>query len=188
MAWLRILAIALILAGTAEAQTPEWLAPRSAPPPAVAAAMRWITRNSTYPAKPLGNWVALRAEDMPARARSLHVADDPKLVYGMFSCASDTLYFRSDADFSDPVVFSYLVHEVTHHLQCTGGRVGIDYCAWEREAYGIQGAYLRAVIKAGTHDGRRLSAAQLAAARAVLDDLPNRASIACADLRRPTGG
>ena len=182
---LRTLIAAFMLVGTAAAGTPEWMSSHADPPPAVAAAVRWIAENSTYAPKPLRNWVALRAEDMPARARSLHVADDPRVVYGMYSCATDTLYFRRDVDFNDPVVFSFLVHEVTHHLQCASGRSGIDLCAWEREAYGLQGAYLRSVIKAGEKDGKRLTKAQLAAARATEADLGRRTDIACTDLRRP---
>src|SRR6185437_5520397 len=137
----------------------------------------------TYRAIPLRHWVVLKAEDMPARARSLNVADDPRTVYGMFDCATDTLYFQRDVDLGDPVVFSFLVHEVVHHLQCRSGRMGDDLCAWEREAYGLQGAYLRSVVAGGMKDGKRLNGAQLTDARATEADLERRTDIACADLR-----
>ena len=184
MARLWILVTALMLAGTVATAAPAGLTNRRGMPPAVDAALRWIARNSTYSPVPLRHWAAVEAKDMPARARTLHVADDPHLVYGMFSCATDTLYFRRGADFSDPVVFSFLIHEVTHHLQCASGRSRFDLCAWEREAYTLQGAYLRSVIDAGVNDGKRLTKSRLKAARATVADIPRRIGVACADLRR----
>lgn len=183
MAWLRIVTTALML-GAAAAHAAARPSAGAAGLAAVAAALRWIAQNSTYGPVPLRHWVALDVAEMPARARSLHVADDPRMVYGMFSCATDTLYFRRDADFTDPVVFSFLVHEVAHHLQCASGRSEADFCPWEREAYGLQGAYLHQVIKTGFKDGKRLNSAQMTAARTAAADMSRRADIACADLRR----
>ena len=181
MACLRILAGLLILTATAAAQGPERPA---AAPAAIDEALRWITRNSTYRAIPLRHWITVTAEDMPAQARKLRAAGDPRMVYAMYVCASRTLYFRADADFRDPVVFSFLVHELTHHLQCETGRSDVDLCAWEREAYGIQHAYLRSVAKAGTMDGVRLSRKRLAAVQTTAADLDRRRDEACRDLQR----
>jgi hypothetical protein len=183
MAWRRVPVYVLAFVATVGAQGPGAPAPDRAARAAIDSALHWIVANSTYAAVPLRHWVVLKAADMPARARTLNVADDPRAVYGMFDCATDTLYFQRDADLRDPVVFSFLVHEVTHHLQCRSGRMGKDLCAWEREAYGMQGAYLRSVVEAGVKDGKRLNSAQLTAARTTEADLDRRTDIACADLR-----
>jgi len=184
MASLRILIGLFMLAVPAAAQEPNAATTASAAQVAINAALRWIAANSTYEPIAVRHWVPLKAEDMAANAWMLHVAADPQMVFSMYSCARRTLYFRADADFNDAVVFSFLVHELTHHLQCETGRSEVDLCGWERQAYGLQGAYLQSVIKAGAKDGRRLSRAEMSAAQATEADLDRRRDAACADLRR----
>lgn len=181
MAWLRVLVIAAIFAATVAAKPAAPPGPDAATRAAIDSALSWLARNSHYSPTPVRSWVVLDAKDVAAHARNLHVADDPRMVFAMYSCSAHTLYFRRGADFSDPVVFSFLVHELTHHLQCESGRAESDLCAWEREAYGMQGAYLRAAIATGMN-GKRLNAVQLTAARATAADLDRRTEIACADL------
>ncbi len=184
MAWFRILVGLSMFAASAAAQAPGTPATTPAAQSAIDTALGWIAANSTYKPIPLRHWVPVKAEDMPAHAWLLHVAADPRMVFSMYSCARRTLYFRADADFKDPVVFSFLVHELAHHLQCETGRSERDLCAWEREAYGLQDAYLQSVIRAGAKDGRRLSNAEMNAARTTAADLGRRRDAACQDLQR----
>jgi hypothetical protein len=179
-----VIGIAFLFAATASAQPSEIAVIDPVARAAIDRALHWIAANSAYRPVPLRRWEAIRSEDMASRAWWLRVAAEPSTVYSMYSCAHQTLYFQRGADFDDPVVFSFLVHEVTHHLQCASPHVGTDLCAWEREAYRVQGAYLRSVIAARSQDGRKLSPAQLSAAKATADDLGNRAKAACAALYR----
>lgn len=180
MVWLRVLAIIVTFAATVAA-TPG---PDPAARAAIKAGLSWLARHSQYKPIPLRNWVALDAGDVAARARTLYVINDPRMVFAMYSCATHTLYFRRGADFDDPVVFSFLVHELTHHLQCESGRNTSDLCALEREAYSLQGAYLRSAIASGVN-GKRLNAAQLTDAHATAADLNRRAQVTCAALAAP---
>lgn len=191
MAWLRrfvigiasLFAATALLAASAGAQPSELAAVDPVTRAAIERALAWIAGNSAYHPVPLRRWEAIKSEDMASRAWWLGVADEPKTVYSMYSCAHHTLYFQRGADFDDPVVFSFLIHEVTHHLQCETPHAGTDLCAWEREAYRVQGAYLRSVIATRSQNGRKLSPAQLSTAKTTADDLGNRAKSACAALR-----
>jgi hypothetical protein len=59
---------------------------------------------------------------------------------------NDTIYYRQDLDFDNPLTKSILVHEFIHHIQAKSGFIAVDCNIWysnEKEAYRLQAKYLR---------------------------------------------
>lgn len=125
-----------------------WLTPASAQDDwadmksIIARSLRWIEQNTEYrDLEPPRHWVEMSGEQLSARSGS--TVHDGGRVLALYSCGERTLYIRKDSDLSRVGVQSFVLHEMVHHAQCLHRRLQADACGREREAYALQGKWLR---------------------------------------------
>jgi hypothetical protein len=125
-------------------------------------ALAWVTHHTEHAdAPPVRAYVVLAPEAMSAQAAKVYSArPSPREVFAMFSCAERTLYFRSDADFDNPLVFSFLVREVVRYAQCESARSAGNRCELAREPYWAQAKFIRATPGIFASQGKPMSVAQ----------------------------
>src|SRR4051812_3304871 len=112
----------------------------------IAAGLDWLKQNSEYrePA-PLRAWMQQSAEQMRAHGARLALSSNDRNPYAAFDCASHTLYLWSGANLNDSVVVSFILHALTHHLQCAAAPVAMEPCAAEHEATALQAKFVRGI-------------------------------------------
>jgi hypothetical protein len=89
------------------------------------------------------------------------------------------LFVRSDADFDNPLVFSFLVRELVRSAQCHGATAEAGSCEVRREPYWAQAKFVRAVPDLFERQGRRVSDAQASFFDSVALDIDKLADRAC---------
>jgi hypothetical protein len=143
MAWIaRALLLAGLLLTGCTMQTP--LEPAQADQK-IAAAMDWLKQNSDYhDAAPLPAWVEQSAEQMKAHATQSSLSPDDRNPYAIYDCPQHTLYLWSGANLKDSIVVSFILHALTHHLQCVQA-TPIEACTAEREAATLQAKFIRGI-------------------------------------------
>lgn len=138
---MRKLAIGVLLALvwlTPAAAQDDWADMKSI----IARSLRWLEQSTDYrDLTPPRFWVELSPQEMATRGGS--AVRDGSRVFAVYSCREDTLYTIKGADLTRAGNHSYIVHEMTHRAQCQHARMQSDPCAREREAYTLQGKWLR---------------------------------------------
>jgi hypothetical protein len=139
-----LLLLALLgLAMPAAAQAPR--TDEAAKQQALKIALDWLQANTSYKQIPdIGSWVNLSPEQMSAQARRGNLPGSATHVpAAIYSCGQSRLYLQDGVNFFDVAILSLLVHELTHHAQCTARVSFADICAIEREAYLNQQNFVR---------------------------------------------
>lgn len=109
-------------------------------------ARNWLQANTAYKQIPeIRTWVKLSPGQMADQARRGGVVGPANQVSAIYSCGANTLYLMDGVNFNDVAMLSLLVHELTHHAQCSTGASFADLCAVEREAYLNQQRFVRSI-------------------------------------------
>jgi hypothetical protein len=112
----------------------------------IAASLDWLKQNSEYKdPPPLRAWVQQSREQMQAHAARLALVANDRNPYAIFDCSQRTLYLWSGANLKDSIVVSYILHALTHHLQCEAHPKPMEPCAAEREASALQAKFIRGI-------------------------------------------
>jgi hypothetical protein len=130
-------------------------------------AIAWIEAHSVYRnTPPLRSWMELTPEEMGRQAFSHGMRSAMAIYY----CNAQSVALLSKLDdgrainWDRPYSLAILVHELTHHAQCTAGRwSGISRCAHEKEAYGLQALFLHEQARSHPDVKERQLAATFAA-------------------------
>lgn len=181
-----LLAIFLALAAPVAAQAPR--TDEAAKQQALNIARDWLQANTTYKQIPeIRTWVSLPRERMADQARRGGLPGSANHVpAAIYSCGQSTLYLQEGVDFFDMAILSVLVHELTHHAQCTTGRSFADICAVEREAYLNQQRFVRSVGPRLAAAGRPLSPPQAQAFEGFARSINPLIDTVCAATRKPS--
>ena len=180
-----LFAIIVALATPAFAQSPR--GDEAAKQQALSIARDWLHANTRYKQIPeIRSWVNLSAAQMAERARRGGLpgsqANVPAAIY---SCGQSTLYLQDGVNFFDVAILSLLVHELTHHAQCTARVSFADLCAIEREAYVNQQRFVRGVAPRLAAAGTPLSPQQVQAFEGFARSIDPLIQTVCAAARKP---
>lgn len=111
----------------------------------IAAAQDWLKQNSEYKDPvPLRAWTQQSTEQMRAHAALSPLSANDRNPYAIFDCGQRTLYLWAGANLKDSIVVSYLIHALTHHLQCAAS-APMEPCAAEHEASALQAKFVRGI-------------------------------------------
>lgn len=112
----------------------------------ISASLDWLKQNSDYHQPvPLRAWVSQSTAQMKAHAAQAPLSANDQNPYAIFDCAQRTLYLWAGANINDSVVVSYILHALTHHLQCETHLGPMEPCAAEREATTLQAKFVRGI-------------------------------------------
>jgi hypothetical protein len=130
--------------------------------------------------------VNLSAEQMSAQARRGNLPGSathaPAAIY---SCGQSRLYLQEGVNFFDVAILSLLVHELTHHAQCTARVSFADICAIEREAYLNQQRFVRSIEARLAQTANPLNPTQAQAYETFAQSINPLIDTVCAATRRP---
>src|SRR5581483_4059086 len=102
-------------------------------------ALAWVNHNTDRTDVAAPELVTLSPEAMASEAARLGSAG--RDAFALYSCAQQTLFVRRDADFDNPLVFSFLVRELVRSAQCRSGDAGTATCEARREPYWAQAKF-----------------------------------------------
>jgi len=180
-----VLIVAAFLAWT----QPVWAQPRTddaAKQQALKIARDWLQANTGYKQIPdIQSWVNLSPEHMAAQARRGDLPGSATHVpAAIYSCGESRLYMQEGVNFFDPAILSLLVHELTHHAQCTARVSFADICAIEREAYLNQQRFVRSLEPRLARTATPLTPAQAQAYEKFARDINPLIETVCSATRR----